>query len=71
MILVDSSVLVDLLEKTPEWFKWCSEQLSLAQQWSSLWINALVSVEISRTFKARFFTVHMRAPRQYPNDARC
>jgi predicted nucleic acid-binding protein len=50
MILVDSSVLIDLLEKTPEWFEWCSEQLALAQQRDSLGVNALVYAEIARTF---------------------
>ncbi|TAG25048.1 MAG: PIN domain-containing protein [Burkholderiales bacterium] len=52
MILVDSSVLIDLLEKTPEWFEWCSERLAQAKQSDSLGINALVYAEISRTFKS-------------------
>ena len=51
MILVDSSVLIDLLEKTPEWFAWCSEQLAFAKQRDSLGVNAMIYAEISRTFK--------------------
>jgi predicted nucleic acid-binding protein len=51
MILVDSSVLIDLLEKTPEWFAWSSEQLALAKQNDGLGVNALVYAEIARTFK--------------------
>lgn len=51
MILLDSSVLIDLLEKTPDWFAWCSEQLALAKRRDELGVNALVYAEISRTFK--------------------
>jgi predicted nucleic acid-binding protein len=50
MILVDSSVLIDLLEKTPEWFEWSSEQLYAAATRDKLGINALVYAEIARTF---------------------
>lgn len=50
MILVDSSVLIDLLEKTPEWFAWSAEQLSAAASRDQLGINALVYAEIARTF---------------------
>jgi predicted nucleic acid-binding protein len=51
MILVDSSVLIDLLEKTPEWFEWCAEQLAQARRRDAIGINALVYAEVSRTFK--------------------
>jgi predicted nucleic acid-binding protein len=50
MILVDSSVLIDLLEKTPQWFEWSSEQLFAASGRDKLGINALVYAEIARTF---------------------
>jgi predicted nucleic acid-binding protein len=49
--LVDSSVLIDLLEKTPEWFEWCAEQLAQARRRDAIGINALVYAEVSRTFK--------------------
>jgi predicted nucleic acid-binding protein len=51
MILVDSSVLIDLLEKTPDWFEWCAEQLAQARRRDAIGINALVYAEVSRTFK--------------------
>jgi len=50
VILVDSSVLIDLLEKTPRWFQWSSDQLFAAAERDQLGINALVYAEISRTF---------------------
>jgi predicted nucleic acid-binding protein len=50
VILVDSSVLIDLLEKTPQWFEWSSEQLFAAAQRDRLGINALVYAEISCAF---------------------
>ncbi len=50
MILVDSSVLIDLLEKTPEWFDWSAEQLFAAASRDQLGVNALVYAEISRAF---------------------
>ena len=52
MILVDSSVLIDLLEKTPEWFQWSSEQLFAAASRDQIGINALVYAEISRAFSS-------------------
>lgn len=52
MILVDSSVLIDLLEKTPEWFAWSVEQIAAAATRDQLGINALVYAEIARTFSS-------------------
>ena len=50
MILVDSSVLIDLIERTPQWFEWSCEQLYTASQNDRVGINAIVFSEISRTF---------------------
>lgn len=50
MILVDSSVLIDLIEKSPDWYGWTVEALFNASQRDQLGINALVYAEISRTF---------------------
>ena len=50
MILVDSSVLIDLLEKTPKWFAWSAEQLFAASERDQIGINAIVYAEISRSF---------------------
>jgi predicted nucleic acid-binding protein len=50
MILVDSSVLIDLIERTPEWFEWSSEQLYIGSQREGVGINAIVFAEIARSF---------------------
>ena len=50
MILVDSSVLIDLIERTPTWFEWSAAQLFAASKSDQLGINAIVFAEISRTF---------------------
>lgn len=50
MILIDSSVLIDLLEKTPKWFAWSAEQLFAASKQDQIGINAIVYAEISRSF---------------------
>ncbi len=50
MILIDSSVLIDLLEESPEWHAWSSDQLFLASCRDTLGINALIFAEISRSF---------------------
>ncbi len=52
MILVDSSVLIDLIEKTPQWHAWSTEQLHAAQQRDRLGINAIVYAEVSRSFES-------------------
>jgi predicted nucleic acid-binding protein len=52
MILVDSSVLIDLLEKTPQWHQWSSEQLFAAAARDKLGINAMIYAEISRSFSS-------------------
>lgn len=50
MILVDSSVLIDLIERTPQWFAWSAEQLYAAIQVDQLGINAIVFAEVARSF---------------------
>ena len=52
MILVDSSVLIDLIEKTPQWHAWSTDQLYAAQQRDRLGINAIVYAEVSRSFES-------------------
>ena len=51
MILIDSSVLIDLIEKTPQWHTWSTEQLFAAQQRDRIGINAIVYAEVSRSFE--------------------
>ncbi len=50
MILVDSSVLIDLIERTPQWYAWSAEQLFAAAQSQRVGINAIVFAEIARSF---------------------
>jgi len=52
MILVDSSVLIDLIEKTPEWYDWSAQQLFAASQRERVGINAIVYAEIARSFES-------------------
>ena len=51
MILVDSSVLIDLIERTPEWYAWSAEQLFAATQHERVGINVIVFAEIARSFE--------------------
>lgn len=52
MILVDSSVLIDLIERTPEWCVWSAEQLFAATQRERVGLNAIVFAEIARSFES-------------------
>jgi predicted nucleic acid-binding protein len=52
MILVDSSVLIDLIERTPQWYPWSAEQLFAATQTQRVGINAIVFAEIARSFES-------------------
>jgi len=51
MILVDSSVLIDLIERTPQWYPWSAEQLFAAMLTQRVGINAIVFAEIARSFE--------------------
>jgi predicted nucleic acid-binding protein len=50
MILVDSSVLIDMVESKPVWSQWSIDQLQKAAQKSALCINTIIYAEISRSF---------------------
>ena len=50
MILVDSSVLIDVIEGAPEWKHWSAEQLTKHASAGGLAINAMVYAEVSRAF---------------------
>ena len=50
MILVDSSVLIDLIEDHPQWRIWSEGALVRASSADDLAINLLVYAEISRSF---------------------
>lgn len=50
MILVDSCVIIDLLEDDPRWASWSQQQLQSAAFRDSLAINAVIYAEISVGF---------------------
>ena len=50
MILVDSSVLIDVIEAKPDWKHWSAAQLTRYSASDGLVINVMVFAEISRTF---------------------
>ena len=49
-VLVDSNVLLDLLEEDATWYEWSSRQLQLAADNSVLIINPIVYSEVSIGF---------------------
>jgi predicted nucleic acid-binding protein len=51
MILVDSSVLIDVIECQPEWVEWSVERLHDCSKEDSLAINIIIYSEISRSFR--------------------
>lgn len=50
MLLVDTNVLIDVLEDDPEWADWSIEQLRAQSQVHSLTINPIIYAELSLTF---------------------
>lgn len=50
MLLVDTNVLIDVLEDDPEWANWSIEQLRAQSQVHLLTINPIIYAELSLTF---------------------
>lgn len=50
MILVDSSVLIDVIEQEPVWAEWSVERLFECAAQQALVINIVIYAEISRSF---------------------
>jgi len=50
-VLVDSNVLLDVLEEDAHWFEWSSTQLQKAADCGSLIINPIIYAEISVGFQ--------------------
>lgn len=50
MLLVDSNVLVDVLEDDPEWADWSIQQLQSQSKIHQLVINPIIYAEVSLTF---------------------
>ncbi len=53
MILVDSSVLIDIVEGQSTWADWSEQQLQKAKQHHDLAINLLIYAELSRDFASK------------------
>ena len=51
MILVDSSVLIDVIEQKPIWAEWSVERLGECAARQALVINIVIYAEISRSFE--------------------
>lgn len=52
MILVDSSVLIDVIERKKGWFDICAQALFEARQLGALSINAMIYAEVSRSYNS-------------------
>jgi hypothetical protein len=50
-VLVDSNVLLDVLEEDPAWFPWSSEHLAACAEDSTLVINPVIYAEVSIGFE--------------------
>lgn len=50
MILVDSNVWIDVLQRDPVWLDWSLEQLALAAQSHKLAINPIICAELAANF---------------------
>lgn len=50
MLLVDTNVLVDVLENDPDWAEWSLHQLRAQAQVHDLVINPIIYAELSLTF---------------------
>ena len=51
-ILVDTNVLIDVLEEDPEWYAWSSGKLKFHQGRDVLAINQLILAEVSVEFQS-------------------
>lgn len=52
MLLVDSNVLIDVLEDDPNWLEWSISQLRTQSRIHRLAINPIIYAEISLTFSS-------------------
>ena len=51
MILVDTNVLLDILQDDPQWAEWSQQQLETVSLTDSLAINAVIYSELSMAFE--------------------
>ena len=52
MILVDANVLIDILERDPQWFDWSYAQILQLAQDDKLFINSVVVAEVAPEYNS-------------------
>lgn len=67
-VLVDSNVLLDILEEDPDWYAWSSRQLELAADSGRLVINTVIYSEVSVGFKRIEELEAALAPEDFERD---
>ena len=50
-VLIDSNVLLDILEEDPQWFDWSAGQLATVAEHHPLIINPVIYAEVSICFE--------------------
>lgn len=51
MLIVDTNIIIDVLEDDPKWAQWSIDQLTAQSQVHELVINPIIYSELSLTFK--------------------
>jgi predicted nucleic acid-binding protein len=52
-ILVDTNVLVDVLQRDPHWFEWSVDQMALHSMTHTLCINPIIYTELAQRYESR------------------
>ncbi len=52
-VLVDTNVLIDVLQRDPVWFEWSVDQMALHSMANELCINAIIYAELAQRFESR------------------
>jgi predicted nucleic acid-binding protein len=53
MIIVDTNILIDVLQDDPKWADWSIQQLQAQSQVHELVINPIIYAELSAVFESR------------------
>jgi predicted nucleic acid-binding protein len=52
-ILVDTNVLLDVIQDDPTWFEWSAQRLTLGRAQSQLCINPIIYAELCQRYESR------------------
>jgi predicted nucleic acid-binding protein len=52
-ILVDTNILVDILQRDPDWFEWSVDQMTLHSMTNDLCINPIIYAELAHRYESR------------------